>query len=51
LLRLTRAVTHFGGPADALRNFSLEFAFGDMTSAEILRSAELFATEVMPAFA
>jgi alkanesulfonate monooxygenase SsuD/methylene tetrahydromethanopterin reductase-like flavin-dependent oxidoreductase (luciferase family) len=30
--------------------FSLEFAFGDMTSAEVLRSAELFATEVMPAF-
>ena len=31
--------------------FSLEFAFGDMTFAETLRSAELFATEVMPAFA
>ena len=30
--------------------FSLEFAFGDMTAAEVLRSAELFATEVMPAF-
>jgi alkanesulfonate monooxygenase SsuD/methylene tetrahydromethanopterin reductase-like flavin-dependent oxidoreductase (luciferase family) len=30
--------------------FSLEFAFGDMTLAETLRSAELFATEVMPAF-
>jgi alkanesulfonate monooxygenase SsuD/methylene tetrahydromethanopterin reductase-like flavin-dependent oxidoreductase (luciferase family) len=30
--------------------FSLEFAFGDMTSAEVLRSAELFATEVMPSF-
>jgi alkanesulfonate monooxygenase SsuD/methylene tetrahydromethanopterin reductase-like flavin-dependent oxidoreductase (luciferase family) len=30
--------------------FSLEFAFGDMTPAEVLRSAELFATEVMPAF-
>lgn len=30
--------------------FSLEFAFGDMTAAETLRSAELFATEVMPAF-
>ena len=30
--------------------FSLEFAFGDLTFAEILRSAELFATEVMPAF-
>ncbi len=31
--------------------FSLEFAFGDMTFAETLRSAELFATEVMPPFA
>ena len=31
--------------------FSLEFAFGDMTFAEAERSAELFATEVMPAFA
>jgi alkanesulfonate monooxygenase SsuD/methylene tetrahydromethanopterin reductase-like flavin-dependent oxidoreductase (luciferase family) len=30
--------------------FSLELAFGDMTSAEVLSSAELFATEVMPAF-
>jgi hypothetical protein len=30
--------------------FSLEFAFGDMTKEEIGRSAELFATEVMPAF-
>lgn len=30
---------------------SLEFCFGDMTAAEALRSAELFATEVMPAFA
>jgi alkanesulfonate monooxygenase SsuD/methylene tetrahydromethanopterin reductase-like flavin-dependent oxidoreductase (luciferase family) len=30
--------------------FSLEFAFGDMTFGETLRSAELFATEVMPAF-
>ena len=30
--------------------FSLEFAFGDMTFAETLRSAELFAAEVMPAF-
>ncbi len=30
--------------------FSLEFCFGDMTAAETLRSAELFATEVMPAF-
>jgi alkanesulfonate monooxygenase SsuD/methylene tetrahydromethanopterin reductase-like flavin-dependent oxidoreductase (luciferase family) len=31
--------------------FSLEFAFGDMTFAEVTRSAELFAKEVMPAFA
>jgi alkanesulfonate monooxygenase SsuD/methylene tetrahydromethanopterin reductase-like flavin-dependent oxidoreductase (luciferase family) len=31
--------------------FSLEFSFGDMTFAETLRSAELFATEVMTAFA
>jgi alkanesulfonate monooxygenase SsuD/methylene tetrahydromethanopterin reductase-like flavin-dependent oxidoreductase (luciferase family) len=31
--------------------FSLEFAFGDMTMAEAARSAELFATEVMPWFA
>jgi alkanesulfonate monooxygenase SsuD/methylene tetrahydromethanopterin reductase-like flavin-dependent oxidoreductase (luciferase family) len=30
--------------------FSLEFAFGDMTPAEVLRSAELFATQVRPAF-
>ncbi|HEY6494251.1 MAG TPA: LLM class flavin-dependent oxidoreductase [Trebonia sp.] len=30
--------------------FALEFGFGDMTLAETLRSAELFATEVMPAF-
>jgi hypothetical protein len=29
---------------------SLEFAFGDMTAAETLHSAELFANEVMPAF-
>jgi alkanesulfonate monooxygenase SsuD/methylene tetrahydromethanopterin reductase-like flavin-dependent oxidoreductase (luciferase family) len=29
---------------------SLEFCFGDMTAAEALRSAELFAAEVMPAF-
>jgi alkanesulfonate monooxygenase SsuD/methylene tetrahydromethanopterin reductase-like flavin-dependent oxidoreductase (luciferase family) len=29
---------------------SLEFCFGDMTAAEALRSAELFATEVIPAF-
>jgi alkanesulfonate monooxygenase SsuD/methylene tetrahydromethanopterin reductase-like flavin-dependent oxidoreductase (luciferase family) len=29
---------------------SLEFCFGDMTASEALRSAELFATEVMPAF-
>jgi hypothetical protein len=36
--------------AAGINCFSLEFAFGDMTSAEVLRSAELFATEVMPAF-
>jgi alkanesulfonate monooxygenase SsuD/methylene tetrahydromethanopterin reductase-like flavin-dependent oxidoreductase (luciferase family) len=30
---------------------ALELCFGDMTPAETLRSAELFATEVMPAFA
>jgi len=29
---------------------ALELCFGDMTPAETLRSAELFATEVMPAF-
>ena len=29
---------------------ALELCFGDMTLAETLRSAELFATEVMPAF-
>ena len=29
---------------------ALELCFGDMTAAETLRSAELFATEVMPAF-
>jgi alkanesulfonate monooxygenase SsuD/methylene tetrahydromethanopterin reductase-like flavin-dependent oxidoreductase (luciferase family) len=29
---------------------ALEFCFGDMTLPETLRSAELFATEVMPAF-
>ena len=29
---------------------AIEFCFGDMTPAETLRSAELFATEVMPAF-
>ena len=33
-----------------INHFSLEFAFGDMTLAEVLRSAELFATEVMPGF-
>jgi alkanesulfonate monooxygenase SsuD/methylene tetrahydromethanopterin reductase-like flavin-dependent oxidoreductase (luciferase family) len=36
--------------AAGISYFSLEFAFGDMTFAETLRSAELFATEVMPAF-
>ena len=30
--------------------FALEFGFGDMTAAEVLRSAELFATEVIAAF-
>jgi alkanesulfonate monooxygenase SsuD/methylene tetrahydromethanopterin reductase-like flavin-dependent oxidoreductase (luciferase family) len=30
--------------------FALELAFGDMTAAEVLRSAELFSAEVMPAF-
>jgi alkanesulfonate monooxygenase SsuD/methylene tetrahydromethanopterin reductase-like flavin-dependent oxidoreductase (luciferase family) len=30
---------------------AIEFAFGDMTREEVLRSADLFATEVMPAFA
>lgn len=30
---------------------AMEFAFGDMTFAEVQQSAELFATEVMPAFA
>jgi hypothetical protein len=29
---------------------SLEFCFGDMTAPEALRSAELFAAEVIPAF-
>jgi alkanesulfonate monooxygenase SsuD/methylene tetrahydromethanopterin reductase-like flavin-dependent oxidoreductase (luciferase family) len=36
--------------AAGINYFSLEFAFGDMTFAETLRSAELFATEVIPAF-
>ncbi len=30
--------------------FELEFGFGDMTFAEVQPSAELFVTEVMPAF-
>jgi hypothetical protein len=30
---------------------AIEFAFGDMTFSETLQSVELFATEVMPAFA
>ena len=42
-------VAHHAATA-GINYFSLEFAFGDMTSAEVLRSAELFATEVMPAF-
>lgn len=42
-------VAHHAAEA-GISYFSLEFAFGDMTSAETLRSAELFATEVMAAF-
>jgi alkanesulfonate monooxygenase SsuD/methylene tetrahydromethanopterin reductase-like flavin-dependent oxidoreductase (luciferase family) len=42
-------VAHHAAEA-GISYFSLEFAFGDMTSAEAFRSAELFATEVMPAF-
>ena len=42
-------VAHHAAAA-GINYFSLEFAFGDTTSAEVLRSAELFATEVMPAF-
>jgi alkanesulfonate monooxygenase SsuD/methylene tetrahydromethanopterin reductase-like flavin-dependent oxidoreductase (luciferase family) len=58
------ATGHFyaGGPAGArdwvarhrdaggINYMALELCFGDMTVAETLRSAELFATEVMPAF-
>lgn len=46
-----RAWVAYHAQTAGINYFSLEFAFGDMTSAEILRSAELFATEVMPAFA
>jgi alkanesulfonate monooxygenase SsuD/methylene tetrahydromethanopterin reductase-like flavin-dependent oxidoreductase (luciferase family) len=42
-------VAHHAAEA-GISYFALEFGFGDMTSAETLRSAELFATEVMPAF-
>ena len=42
-------VAHHAAAAGATY-FSLEFSFGDMTFAEALRSAELFASEVMPAF-
>jgi alkanesulfonate monooxygenase SsuD/methylene tetrahydromethanopterin reductase-like flavin-dependent oxidoreductase (luciferase family) len=42
-------VAHHAATA-GISYFALEFAFGDMTQAEALRSAELFATEVMPAF-
>lgn len=36
--------------AGGINYMALEMCFGDMTTAEALRSAELFATEVMPAF-
>jgi len=36
--------------AGGINYMALELCFGDMTAAETLRSAELFATEVMPAF-
>jgi alkanesulfonate monooxygenase SsuD/methylene tetrahydromethanopterin reductase-like flavin-dependent oxidoreductase (luciferase family) len=36
--------------AGEINYMALELCFGDMTPAETLRSAELFATEVMPAF-
>jgi alkanesulfonate monooxygenase SsuD/methylene tetrahydromethanopterin reductase-like flavin-dependent oxidoreductase (luciferase family) len=36
--------------AGGINYMALETCFGDMTAAEVLRSAELFATEVMPAF-
>jgi alkanesulfonate monooxygenase SsuD/methylene tetrahydromethanopterin reductase-like flavin-dependent oxidoreductase (luciferase family) len=45
-----RAWVAYHAETAGINYFSLEFAFGDMTFAEILRSAELFATEVMPAF-
>lgn len=37
--------------AGGINYMALEMCFGDMTTAEVLRSAGLFATEVMPAFA
>jgi alkanesulfonate monooxygenase SsuD/methylene tetrahydromethanopterin reductase-like flavin-dependent oxidoreductase (luciferase family) len=45
-----RAWAAYHAETAGINYFSLEFAFGDMTSAEVLRSAELFATEVMPSF-
>ena len=45
-----RAWVEYHARTAGITYFSLEFAFGDMTFTEILRSAELFATEVMPAF-
>ena len=36
--------------AGGINYMALEMCFGDMTKTEVLRSAELFATEVMPAF-
>ncbi|MGH3281144.1 MAG: LLM class flavin-dependent oxidoreductase [Trebonia sp.] len=45
-----RAWAAYHAETAGISYFSLEFAFGDMTSAEVLRSAELFATEVMTAF-
>ncbi len=49
--RLARAWVAEHAETAGINYFSLEFAFGDMTFAETLRSAELFATEVMPPFA
>jgi alkanesulfonate monooxygenase SsuD/methylene tetrahydromethanopterin reductase-like flavin-dependent oxidoreductase (luciferase family) len=37
--------------AGGINYVAMELCFGDMTQAEALQSAELFATEVMPAFA
>jgi alkanesulfonate monooxygenase SsuD/methylene tetrahydromethanopterin reductase-like flavin-dependent oxidoreductase (luciferase family) len=45
-----RAWVAYHAETAGISYFSLEFAFGDMTFAETLRSAELFANEVMPAF-